>query len=135
MQLKSILLYVPDVPAAAAFYEAAFGLKVTMQTPDGQYAQMDSGETAIGFGAESAIKTLGLPMMTASANENAAPTQLAFETEDVEEAFTKVVAAGGTIINPPTARPWGQVVGHVRDLNGFVIEIGSIQAGEWNENA
>lgn len=133
MQLKSILLYVPDVAAAAAFYSEAFGLEIAMLSPDGQYAQMVSGETAIGFGVETAIEALNLPMTVARRANDAGPVQLAFETDDVHSAFARVVAAGGTVLNEPSERPWGQVVGHVRDLNGFVVEIGSLQSEDWED--
>ena len=133
MKLRSVLLYVPDVPAAVAFYGAAFGLAPTMQTPDGQYAQMDSGETALAFAAEEAAPALGLPMAKARTGGDAAPAQLTFEADDVEAAFARVVAAGGTVLNAPSAKPWGQTLGHVRDFNGFVVEIGTPQPEGWDE--
>ncbi|MEM6437045.1 MAG: hypothetical protein AAF773_24805 [Cyanobacteria bacterium P01_D01_bin.115] len=35
------------------------------------------------------------------------------------------MAAGAVAVKVPTAKPWGQVVGYVRDLNGCLIEIAS----------
>ena len=32
-------------------------------------------------------------------------------------------AAGATPVKPPERRPWGQVVGFVRDPDGFLVEI------------
>ena len=58
--------------------------------------------------------------------------QLAFESDDVDAAFARVVEAGGTILNSPSERPWRQTLGHVRDLNGFVVEIGTPQTGDWD---
>jgi lactoylglutathione lyase len=28
-------------------------------------------------------------------------------------------------VKPPETTPWGQIVGYVRDLNGFLVEISS----------
>ena len=91
MKLRSILLYVPDVSATVAFYQDAFGLATTMQTPDGQYAQMKSGETALAFAAEAAAPALGLPMVPARPDGMAAAAQLAFEADDVDPDYPRVV--------------------------------------------
>jgi lactoylglutathione lyase len=127
--LKSVLVYVKDVAATSAFYQLALGLTQTMATEDGRYVQLETGDVALAFAAEDAIAELGLPMTTAPGPA----VQLAFETEDVEDAVRTFVEAGGTIVNPPTTLPWGQTIAHLRDLNGFIVEIGSIQSGEWDE--
>ena len=127
--LKSVLVYVKDVAATSAFYQSAMGLTQTMATEDGRYVQLETGDVALAFAAEDAIAELGLPMSTTPGSA----VQLAFETEDVEDAVRAFVEAGGTIVNPPTTRPWGQTLAHLQDLNGFVVEIGSIQSGDWDE--
>jgi lactoylglutathione lyase len=35
----------------------------------------------------------------------------------------KATSFGAVLIKEPTAKPWGQVVAYVRDLDGFLIEI------------
>jgi len=130
--LKSTLVYVHDVPATSRFYQEALGLTETMATEDGRYVQLATGDVALAFAAAGAIGELGLPMASTTTADSAPPVQFAFETEDVEAAVADFVKAGGTIVNPPTSRPWGQVVAHLRDLNGFIIEIGSIQSEDWN---
>ena len=132
--LKSILLYVDDVAATSRFYQSALGLEETMATEDGRYVQLQTGDVALAFAVASAIAELGLPMEHASRDRQAHAVQLAFETENVEAAVEVFVAAGGTVVNPPTTRPWGQTIAHLRDINGFVVEIGSVQSEDWEES-
>ena len=131
--LKSTLVYVNDVTATSAFYQKALGLVETMATEDGRYVQLETGDVAFAFAAASAIEELGLPMGRSTSGALAPPVQFAFETEDVEAAVAQFVSAGGAVINPPVTRPWGQTLAHLRDINGFIVEIGSIQSGDWDE--
>ena len=49
--------------------------------------------------------------------------EIALVTDDVAAAFEKAVAAGALPLMPPKEKPWGQVVGYVRDLNGALVEL------------
>jgi lactoylglutathione lyase len=33
------------------------------------------------------------------------------------------LAAGASAVKSPETKPWGQIVGYVRDPNGFLVEI------------
>jgi len=35
----------------------------------------------------------------------------------------KVISAGGAIYEPLAKKPWGQEVGYVRDIDGFLLEV------------
>ena len=48
MKLGWVIAYVDDPAAAAAFYEETFGLRTEFVVP-GEYAQMDTGTTKLGF--------------------------------------------------------------------------------------
>jgi uncharacterized glyoxalase superfamily protein PhnB len=49
--------------------------------------------------------------------------EVAFATEDVEQAYKAALDAGAVEVTRPAVKPWGQTVGYVRDINGFLIEI------------
>jgi len=49
--------------------------------------------------------------------------EIGFTTDNVEETLKAIVLAGGTILENPKTKPWGQVVAYVRDPDGFLIEI------------
>ena len=46
------------------------------------------------------------------------------ETSDNCEAdYENALAAGASAFEPLKVKPWGQKVGYVRDINGFLVEI------------
>ena len=97
MKLGYVILYVPDVAGAVAFYETAFGVARRFVHESGTYAELETGATALAFADEA--------MVAAS------------------HGFRRAVDAGATPLVEPTTKPWGQVVSYVRDLNGVIVEI------------
>lgn len=128
MKLDCIMLYVPDVAATVSFYEQAFDIKMRFMNETQQYAQMETGAVVLAFAAEAAGQgNSGLTLRPNRPDDQAAAIQIAFVTETIQEAFERVVAAGGEIVQPPVQKPWGQMLGCVRDNNGVLIEIGTPQ--------
>jgi lactoylglutathione lyase len=121
-QLGYVILYVPDVPKAVAFYEAAFGLQRRFVHESGQYAELATGATALAF-ADEATTPLCDGFVRNRLSAPPAGAEVGLVTEDVEGAFSLALAAGAVAVLQPTAKPWGQVVSYVRDLNGFLVEI------------
>jgi lactoylglutathione lyase len=122
MKLGYVIVYVPDVAAAVAFYERAFGVERRFVHESGQYAELETGATALAFAHEE------LPKFFADVARNrvdgkAAGVEVAFVTDEVAAAFARAVAAGAVAVEPPTEKPWGQTVCYVRDRNGFLVEI------------
>jgi lactoylglutathione lyase len=125
MKLDGVMIWVADVPATVAFYEAAFGLEVTMMDDAKTYAQLGTGETTLAFAAESAAAGTGLTVRPHRSGETPAAVQLAFVHEDVTAAYDRAVAAGAEPAVPLTQKPWGQTLGYLRDNNGFLVELSS----------
>jgi predicted enzyme related to lactoylglutathione lyase len=91
-RLNYVEFPVRDVPAAKAFYEAAFGWALTDFGPT--YAATMSGDTDIGLQGDSAEATRApLPVI---------------EVDDLEAALEAVSKAGGTITRPIFAFPGGR---------------------------
>jgi lactoylglutathione lyase len=124
MRLGWTILHVPDVAKAVAFYERAFGLKRRFADPKGEYAEMETGATVLAFSAHSLVDRLGTHGEPAGAK---APYgfEIALVTEEgsVEAAWRRAVEAGAAPVKPLERMPWGQVVGFVRDPDGFLVEI------------
>ncbi len=132
MRLAYTILYVDDVTATAAFYGEAFGFATRLLTPEGDYAELASGETVLAF-ANHALGSANLGSDFRTSDLAARPTdfELAFTTEAIDADFARAVRAGAAIVREPEAKPWGQRVGYVRDLNGFLIEVCTpMQVGE-----
>jgi len=51
--------------------------------------------------------------------------EVSFISEKLEEDFEKALAAGAILERPVETKSWGQQVGYLRDINGFLVEIGS----------
>lgn len=130
MTLAYTILYVPDVEAALAFYETAFGLTRRFIAPSGDYGELETGATALAFAAESLIESV-LPVAYAKNRKDREPAgiEVAFTTDDVAAALTKAEVAGAEVVLQPIVKPWGQTVAYVRDLNGVLVEIGTPMGG------
>lgn len=124
MKLGWVIYYVEDVAATLAFYEKAFGFQRGMLSEGGEFGTLQTGGTELAFCAESFLEAEGDMVFELMRRDRPLlPFEIAFTTKDVEGAYLKAVAAGATPLIAPKAKPWGQVVSYVRDLNGFHIEI------------
>jgi len=122
MNFGYVLLYVEDVPATVAFYEAAFGLAQKMIHEDG-YAEMETGATTLGFVAHKTAATLGTEYRKPRREDPAPAVEVGFVTQDVDAAYDRAVDHGAAPVKAPEPKPWGQTVSYVRDLDGFLVEI------------
>jgi lactoylglutathione lyase len=123
MKFGYTILYVDDVEKTVAFYERAFGLERKMVQP-GEFGELDTGSTKLAFAARSHVQSLfTLPVQRSGPDHDAPPVEIALVTDDVQAAFDKAIAAGAVVVTNPTKKPWGQIVGYVRDNNGFLVEL------------
>jgi uncharacterized glyoxalase superfamily protein PhnB len=123
MRLGYTLIYVSDVTATVAFYESAFGLQRRFIHESGLYAEMDTGETALSFAAETMAEMNGLAIRPNSPRDLPAGIEICLVTDSPEQAYDHAVAAGALAAKAVEEKPWGQRVGYVRDLNGCLVEI------------
>jgi len=122
MRLGYLLLYVADVPKTVEFYERAFGLTRKMVHETG-YAEMETGATTLGFVSHKAAEGLGMTYRKARREEPAPGVEVGLVTEDVAASYARAVEHGAEAVQAPEAKPWGQTVSYVRDLDGFLVEI------------
>jgi lactoylglutathione lyase len=123
MKLGYVILYVPDVTRAVTFYEEAFGLNRRFIHESGQYAEMETGTTALAFASEEIASANYAAFCRNRTDKQPAGAEVGLIAEDVPPAFKRAVAAGAVPVVEPSTKPWGQVVSYVRDLNGFLVEI------------
>lgn len=121
MKLGYVILYVPDVAAAVAFYERAFGLARRFVHESGTYAEMETGGTALAFASEALVQTLGT--VPSRPGERPAAFEVGLVTDDVPAAVMRATEAGAALVRDPETKPWGQIVAYVRDLNGVLVEL------------
>lgn len=129
MKLGYVILYVPDVEAALAFYERAFGLSRRFLHESGQYGELDTGGTALAFAAEELVSATCHAFRRNRPGDTPPGAEVGLVAADVPAAYAAALAAGATPYVEPMTKPWGQVVSYVRDLNGFLVEICSEMGG------
>lgn len=121
MNFAYTTLYVDDVPAELAFYEAAFGFKTRFLHEAKDYGELESGTTTLAFAKRSLIAEGVAP--PSQPNPSAPSFNVAFTAENVEQAAERAVNAGAKLVKPPEVKPWGQTVAYVADTSGFLVEI------------
>ncbi|MBJ7472763.1 MAG: VOC family protein [Solirubrobacteraceae bacterium] len=124
LKLAWVIVYVPDVSAALALYERAFGQKTRFSVPTGDYGELDTGATVLAFAADElgADNFPGGPHRPAL-TDKPANVELAFTTDDVDAAVANAVEAGCTLLAPATVKSHGQTVAWIRDPWGTLIEL------------
>lgn len=121
MQFGYTILYVPDVPASLAFYQAAFGLSTRFLHDSGDFAELDTGATALAFCSHALLHAMGKSPRAPQADHPS--FEIALVTDDVPTAVARAQAAGAQLVQVPTDMPWGQTIAYVSDLNGFLVEL------------
>ena len=124
MKYGYTIIYVSSVEKTLEFYKKAFGFAVKFIHESKAYGELETGETTLAFAShEMGDMNLGGKYSKADINEMPFGIELAFVAEDVPVAFEKAVAAGAAPLKEPEEKPWGQVVGYVRAVDGSMIEL------------
>ena len=106
------------------FYKKSFGFEQKFLTPENDYGELISGNTTIAFAnLELANSNLKKGFTESKLSEQPFGIELAFTTSEVEKVMENAVKNGAEILEDKVIKPWGQEVGYLRDLNGFLIEI------------
>lgn len=122
MKFAYTLLYVQSTRAAADFYHKAFGFEIGYVGKADMYIEMVTGGTKLGF-VDAAFVAKGMSFNQITPSQPAPGMEIAFATDDVQKAYDAALAHGATAVCEPTQKPWGQTVAHVRDLDGFLVEL------------
>jgi lactoylglutathione lyase len=123
MTLGWVIAYVDDPAAAAEFYARTFGLRKDFVVP-GEYAQMDTGSTKLGFATYALARSNFDGGVRQAGGDGPPPNvEIALVAEDVDAAYRLAVEAGCEPLAPPADKPQGQRVGYVRDPFGMLVEL------------
>lgn len=124
------IVYVTSVEKTLEFYKKAFGFAVRFLHESKDYGELETGETVLAFASHD-VGEMNLNGKYSKGNTNEKPfgIELAFVTDNVDAAYKKAVSAGALPLKEPTPKPWGQVVGYVRGIDGSLIELCSPISG------
>jgi uncharacterized glyoxalase superfamily protein PhnB len=125
-RLGWIIVYVPSVEDALAFYERAFGVPRKFIAEGGVFGELDSGPTTLAFASEElAGSNLAHGFRRAAPDAPPCNIELCLLFDDVAAAFGHAVASGASALAAPAVKPWGQTVAYVRDPFGTLVELAS----------
>jgi uncharacterized glyoxalase superfamily protein PhnB/AraC-like DNA-binding protein len=122
-KLGWVIVYVPDVEAAIAFYEKSFGLQRGFIAPDASYGELDTGDTKLSFASEQLGDSHFDGGFRRPSADKPFNVEVALVFDDPEAAFARAVENGATVLAEPERKPWGQVVSYVRDPFGTLVEV------------
>lgn len=124
VQYAYTIFYVKDVPHTVDFYQKAFGFEKKFLTPEKDYCEIVSGATTIAFANLELGNANFRKGFTESRVENPPfGIELAFTTSEVDQVMKNAIDHGAILLEEAVVKPWGQEVGYLRDVNGFIIEI------------
>ncbi len=117
-----VLFYVENVTKTVEFYKSAFFMEIDFLHEAGDYAQMKTGETKLGFISESlASEHFSFEKRRVSIKPGA--SEIALISSDVKKSFAHAIKNGAKSLLEPVDKPWGQTICYVQDCNGFTVEI------------
>jgi len=124
IQYAYTILYVDDVPKTIDFYHNAFGFNKKFLTPEKDYGEVNSGTTTLAFAnIELGNSNFKKGFQQSNVKDKPFGIELAFTTQKVEEVMENALKNGAIQLAETITKPWGQKVGYLRDINGFIIEI------------
>ena len=124
IQYAYTILYVKDVARTMEFYQKAFGLEQKFLTPEKDYGELLTGSTTIAFAnLDLANSNFKKGYIESKLSEKPFGIEMAFTTSEVEKVMEAAIENGAELLEEAVTKPWGQQVGYLRDLNGFIIEI------------
>lgn len=118
--ISAITLFVEDLPATKAFYQAAFGLPLFFE--DNDSAVFKLGATLINLLKISAAKELIEPAQVGS-REAGSRFVFTIGVDDVDAMCVELKSRGVELLNGPMNRPWGIRTASFMDPAGYIWEI------------
>jgi uncharacterized glyoxalase superfamily protein PhnB len=117
------ILYVDNVEETIDFYIKAFGFTQKLITPEKDYAELETGGTTLAFADYSVAEYNGITITKSDESTTPPAFEITFVTDDIDSTFKQAIEAGAIVVTEPAQKPWGQIVGYVRDINGFLVEL------------
>jgi lactoylglutathione lyase len=117
-RLGYVILFVADLERSVAFYRDVIGVPFKLQG-DG-YVEFATQGARFGLYDRNRLEELTGQGPEAPGHPGG---EVVFLVEDVDAEAARLRAAGAAILSGPVDRPWGHRTVHVRDPDGFVVEL------------
>jgi uncharacterized glyoxalase superfamily protein PhnB len=125
-KLGWVIMYVDKPTEASDYYVSTFGLRAEFASPDGSYAQLETGQTKLAF-ASYALGESNFPggVRRPAAGEQPPNCEITLVADDIDAVYAAALAAGCESLAEPEDKPHGQRVAWVRDPFGTLVELGT----------
>ena len=118
--LDYVILIVEDIEKTIKFYQNILGLELSHRS--GDYAQMFTGTTRLGFYSRNAMsETIGKEL--ADTPENSFKFEIGFKVNNIDELYQQLLCKGVEGVVSPTTRSWGQRTAYIYDPDRNLIEL------------
>lgn len=127
LTLSTCFVLVHDPELALGFYRDTLGLEMRNDVARGDFRWV-----TVGAAAQPGVAIVLTNYLNGSPADNDTLASLIakgalngvhFHSDDLDEAFEKVRAAGGEIVQEPTDQPWGTRDFAVRDPSGNMVRV------------
>lgn len=115
---------VRDIRVSAVFYEQVLSQRILLDETD---FILFEGGLAMHQADELVRMAYGESRASAREPQGHDNILIYFETDDLQAAYDRVLAAGADILHPIKKQAWGQLVFRFRDPDGHIVEIGEPQ--------
>ena len=106
MNIGYVNIFVTDIERSRAFFEDILGLPCNAADGEHGYASYSAGPVSFGTAVSDDQSLVGRH------------TGVGFMTEDIDETYERLSAAGVEFDMPPTAQPWGGTLALFKDPDG-----------------
>lgn len=121
----SSILFVKDINVSRQFYEGL--LKQKVEIDYNINIAYESGFSL--WQTKTAYENIyGNLVNNENEKQEASKFELYFETDEIEELYTKLQHSKVKILNEMNEQPWGQRVFRVLDPDGYIVEFGELMS-------
>lgn len=118
------IVYVDDVNESLSFFEKAFGMTRKFITEEGDYGELNTGNTTLAFAShELGESNFSGGYVRGSESKSPLGIELALVAEDVKSIHSAALEHGAVELKSPEQKPWGQIVSYVRCPSGTLLEL------------
>jgi uncharacterized protein len=126
-QVTTVMLGVKDLAQSKKFYAEGLGCEIQQDYPS--FVSLNLGEESSGLALyewEAAAQDAGVPS-EGSGFRGFSLHYIVQSREEVDEAMTRAVGAGGGVVKPAAAAQWGGYFGYFSDPDGYLWKVATNQ--------
>ena len=123
-KLALTILYVADLPRAAAFYDAAFAFEKTVDVPVYVEYELNPGARLGLMPQANTRHFLGAELGSRTPSDSCPRGEIYLHVADIEAVVARLNKLGAVCTSPLADRDWGDRAAYFLDADDYVIAVG-----------